>query len=46
MFIIQEIHYSDMSSEFQAAEDAHFEALPTGFDDALFYDCTMLFFGL
>jgi hypothetical protein len=46
MFINWEIHFWEMSPEFQNAEDKHCDNLPPSFDDVLYYDCMMLFFGL
>lgn len=45
MFIKEQcIEYFAMSSEFQAAEDAHMENLPACFDAAWYTDLVALFF--
>lgn len=46
MFINDDISYAQMSESFRRAEEQHHEGLPESFDDALFFDCVMLFFGL
>lgn len=46
MFINDNVCWFEMSDAFKLAEEQHFDALPRGFDEALFRDCLMLFFGL
>lgn len=46
MFINQGFHWSEMSNEFQQAETEHTDNLPKSFDDAIYFDVVMLFFGL
>ena len=46
MFINCQFSYWEMSPEFQAAEMQHMDNLPPSFDEAIYFDCMMLFMGL